>query len=109
MEAARSAFEALGAILWVARADAELARLGMRRGAGNDLTPAEQRIAELAATGLTNRAVAAALFVSPKTVEANLTRAYRKLGVTSRAQPARHMATKGATSTQHAARSPVVE
>lgn len=104
LAAARSAFDALGAILWVARADAELARLGLRGGAGNDLTPSEQHIAELAATGLTNRAVAAAVFVSPKTVEATLSRVYRKLGITSRAQLACHMATRDATSTQRADR-----
>lgn len=96
LEDARAAFASLGAVLWVARADAELERLGLHRGAGHDLTPGEQRIAELAATGLTNRAVAAALFVTPKTVEASLTRIYRKLGINSRAQLARHMATEGA-------------
>ena len=94
LEDARSIFAALGANLWVARAEAELERLGLRRGAGDDLTPGERRIAELAATGLTNRAVAAALFVSPKTVEASLTRVYRKLGISSRAQLGRHMATE---------------
>ena len=43
-------------------------------------------MAELAASGLTNRAVAAALFISPKTVDANLGRAYAKLGIRSRAE-----------------------
>jgi DNA-binding NarL/FixJ family response regulator len=42
--------------------------------------------AELAARGLTNREVAAALFMSPKTVEANLARAYGKLGISTRAE-----------------------
>ena len=50
------------------------------------LTPTEQRIAELATSGMTNREVAATLFVSLKTVEANLTQIYRKLGIRSRAQ-----------------------
>jgi DNA-binding NarL/FixJ family response regulator len=49
-------------------------------------------VAELAATGMTNRDVAAALFVSPKTVEYNLSSVYRKLGVRSRAQLGRRMA-----------------
>lgn len=43
-------------------------------------------MARLAASGLTNREVAAQLFVSPKTVEANLARIYRKLGIRSRAE-----------------------
>jgi DNA-binding NarL/FixJ family response regulator len=43
-------------------------------------------VAELAANGLTNREVAAQLFMSPKTVEANISRIYRKLGINSRAQ-----------------------
>ena len=41
---------------------------------------------KLAATGLTNRQVAEQSFLSPKTVEANLARVYRKLGITSRAE-----------------------
>ena len=55
------------------------------------LTPSEQRVAELAASGMTNRDVAAALFISPKTVEANLSRIYRKLGIHSRAELGRRM------------------
>ena len=43
-------------------------------------------MAELAAEGLTNREVAAKAFMSPKTVQANLTRVYRKLGISSRAE-----------------------
>ena len=50
------------------------------------LTPSEQRVAELAASGMTTRDVAAALFISPKTVETNLARIYRKLGIKSRAE-----------------------
>ena len=86
LEDAHTAFDSLGAALWAASARTELDQLGLRRSAGVSLTPSERRIAELAATGMTNRAVAAALFVSPKTVEATLSRAYRKLGITSRAQ-----------------------
>ena len=56
------------------------------------LTPAEQRVAELAASGLTNRQVAAALFISPKTVESSLARAYRKLKIRSRAELGAHIA-----------------
>ena len=56
------------------------------------LTPSEHRIAHLAATGLTNRAVAARLQISPKTVEATLARTYAKLGIHSRAQLGAHFA-----------------
>ena len=47
---------------------------------------------KLAASGLTNRQVAAALFISPKTVESNLARAYRKLDIRSRAELGAHVA-----------------
>jgi DNA-binding CsgD family transcriptional regulator len=48
------------------------------------LTPSERRVAELAATGGTNREIAQALFVTPRTVEGHLTNVYAKLGVGSR-------------------------
>ena len=51
-----------------------------------DLTPTEEQVAALAGAGRTNREVAQALFMSPKTVEANLTRIYGKLGIRSRAE-----------------------
>jgi DNA-binding CsgD family transcriptional regulator len=79
-------FERLGAQLWAARARAELARVTTVASAGAVLTPTERRVAELAATGMTNREVAGDLFISPKTVEANLARIYRKLGIRSRAE-----------------------
>ena len=67
--------------------DGARGRLRPRRSRDRDtLATSERRVAELAAQGLTNREVAAQLFISPKTVEANLTRAYRKLGINSRAQ-----------------------
>ncbi|MGH3615583.1 MAG: helix-turn-helix transcriptional regulator, partial [Pseudonocardia sp.] len=50
------------------------------------LTPSERRVAELAATGMSNRDVAQALFVSSKTVETHLGSAYRKLAVSGRAE-----------------------
>jgi len=55
-----------------------------------DLTPSEASVARHAAAGMTNRDIAAALFISPKTVEHNLSRIYRKLGVRTRAELARH-------------------
>ncbi|HEX2289942.1 MAG TPA: LuxR C-terminal-related transcriptional regulator, partial [Pseudonocardiaceae bacterium] len=48
------------------------------------LTPSERRVAELAATGRSNRDIAQTLFITTHTVELHLTRAYRKLGITSR-------------------------
>jgi len=87
LEESRKIFHGLGASLWAERCNAELGRLGPRRSRDRDeLTPSERRVAELAAHGLTSRDVAARLFISPKTVEANLTRAYRKLGIDSRAE-----------------------
>jgi DNA-binding CsgD family transcriptional regulator len=85
LEAAQ-AFERIGARIWAERARSELDRVGLRRASADELTEGERRCAELAATGMTNREVAAALFISPKTVEANLARVYRKLGIGSRAE-----------------------
>jgi DNA-binding NarL/FixJ family response regulator len=53
---------------------------------GEDLSVRERSIAELVADGRSNKEVAAALFVSPKTVENNLSRIYAKLGVRSRTE-----------------------
>jgi DNA-binding CsgD family transcriptional regulator len=86
IEQALTIFDEHGARLWSERAREELERTGLRRASADGLTETEQRVAELAASGLTNREVAARLFMSPKTVEANLARAYRKLGIRSRAQ-----------------------
>ena len=86
LERALEIFESLPAPPWADRARAELSRLGLRPPAPLALTATEERIAALAASGHTNRQVAQALFVSPKTVEANLARIYRKLGISSRAE-----------------------
>ncbi len=86
LEEAAGLFEDVGATRWAATARAECERLGLRPGPSDRLTPSEERVASLAAAGMTNREVAARLLVSPKTVEANLSRAYRKLGVHSRAE-----------------------
>jgi len=79
-------FEELGAPLWAEKARAEMRRLGLRKGSTGELTPTEEKVASLAASGLRNREIAERIFVSPKTVEANLSRAYRKLGIHSRAE-----------------------
>jgi DNA-binding NarL/FixJ family response regulator len=84
-------FERLHVPLWADRARAELVRTKVGPRRSGQLTPSEQRVAELAASGMKNRDVAAALFISPKTVEANLARIYRKLGIKSRAELGRHM------------------
>jgi DNA-binding CsgD family transcriptional regulator len=85
LQRALAIFEGLGAPLWTDRARAEIRRIGIRRGPQH-MTEGEQRVAELAARGLTNHDIAAALFLSRRTVEANLARAYRKLGIGSRGE-----------------------
>lgn len=84
-------FGALGATPWIRRCRDELARLGRtRRATPGVLTPTEMQVASLVAAGRSNAEVAAALFVSVRTVESNLTRIYRKLAVRSRTELARH-------------------
>jgi DNA-binding CsgD family transcriptional regulator len=100
LAAARDAFRSLGAATWAELAGDELARVGIRQPATptqSGLTPSEQRVATLVATGMTNREIAAAVFMSPKTVEANLTRVYRKLGVRSRAELVSRLQRSGGT------------
>lgn len=91
LAAALDLFERYNVPLWTGRARAELARARVGPQASGQLTPSEQRVAELAASGMKNRDVASALFISPKTVEANLARIYRKLGIRSRAELGRHI------------------
>ncbi len=84
-------FEQLGARLWAGRAADELARIGGRVASRDELTSAERRVAELVAQGWSNREVAAALFVTVKTVEAALSRVYGKLGARSRSDLTRRL------------------
>ncbi|MFM7685053.1 MAG: AAA family ATPase [Actinomycetota bacterium] len=85
LNTARETFEALGVPLLLSRVDAEIQRLGVQRAASaNDLTPTEQQIVDLVVAGRSNAEIATALVVSLRTVESNLTRVYRKLGVKSR-------------------------
>lgn len=88
LEAAVAIFDRLGAERFAERARQDLARLG-GRAPGLALTETERRVALRAADGLTVRQIGDELFISPKTVEANLTRVYRKLGISGRAQLAR--------------------
>jgi DNA-binding CsgD family transcriptional regulator len=89
LDEARRIFETLGAERWTDRARAELARVAGRASAAFALTPTEEQVATLVAEGNTNHQIATLLFISVKTVEANLTRIYRKLGVSSRRELAR--------------------
>src|SRR5262249_61317371 len=85
-------FDELGPPLGAEGARAELARVGLHRRDPDDLNETERRVAELAAEGLSNQQIAERAFLSVKTVEANLTRVYRKLGIRSRAALARKLA-----------------
>ncbi len=86
IEAAGDAFETIGAARWVEKARVELARIGGRRPGGGELTPTERRLADLVAEGRSNKEIAAALSVTPKTVGTTLSRMYAKLGVHSRTE-----------------------
>jgi DNA-binding CsgD family transcriptional regulator len=85
-------FDRLGAEPWANRARQELGATGQtarRRDAGADrdrLTPQELQVALIVANGASNREAAAALFLSPKTIEFHLSRIYRKLSVRSRSE-----------------------
>lgn len=94
LRGALTIFDELDTPLWAERARAELTRIDVTSQTPGELTAAEQRVAELAASGMTNRDVAGVLFISPKTVEAALARAYRKLGIRSRAELGRSMKPK---------------
>ncbi|QTI68437.1 helix-turn-helix transcriptional regulator [Gordonia polyisoprenivorans] len=96
MATAREIYHSLGATTYVERCDRELKAGGVHTGhAGastradrdvTDLTPQEEAVATLVARGLSNREVAAELYISPKTVQYHLTRIYAKLGLRSRSE-----------------------
>lgn len=95
LRTARETFWRLGATPWLDRVDAELRASGAtlrRTGEGEQLTASETRVATLATRGMSNKDIAAALFLSPKTVEFHLGNAYRKLGVGNRTALASAMA-----------------
>jgi len=91
-------FDRLGAVAWAERSRKELDVVGPRRRAPDELTATELRVAELAAAGTTNREIARAVFMSEKTVEAHMSRIYRKLGIHSRAELGARMAGNPASS-----------
>lgn len=90
LTAALTAFRALDAAPWVARTESELRAAGhrtvrARSGGPTVLSHQERTVADLAATGATNRQIGERLGLSPRTVGSHLSRAFHKLGVTSRA------------------------
>jgi DNA-binding CsgD family transcriptional regulator len=79
-------FEQLGASVWAARAQRELGRIGGRSTPRDELSATEAEIVRLVVAGHSNKEVAAALHLSPKTVEWNLSKIYGRLGVHSRTE-----------------------
>lgn len=95
LEEALGIFERIGAALWAERARAELKRISGRAATPGALTPAEERVAALVSEGKTNKEVAAALFLSDRTVEGHLARIFGKLGIRHRAELAGALQTRG--------------
>jgi DNA-binding CsgD family transcriptional regulator len=98
LRAATTLFHRLGATPWLDRANTELAAIGARRhnAVGTPsrldvLTAQESQVVRLAATGASNREIAARLVLSPRTVGYHLHNAFRKLGVTSRTELPQHL------------------
>lgn len=99
LRTALQGFEALGAEPWAERAREELRASGetaRKRSGGEEtaLTPQELQIARLVGQGLTNKEVAAQLFLSPRTIDAHLRGVFAKLGVSSRRE-LRHLPLTG--------------
>jgi DNA-binding CsgD family transcriptional regulator len=89
LDLAHSTFSDIGASAFAARAHRELAAAGSRPRRRSvetryDLTTQERKVAELAAGGATNKEIAAALFISPHTVQYHLAKVMRKLDISSR-------------------------
>jgi DNA-binding CsgD family transcriptional regulator len=84
LEQAVGIFDRLGARLWSEKARSELRRIGGRTASEDQLSETERRIVELVVAGRRNSEVAAELSLSPNTVAWNLSKVYRKLGVSSR-------------------------
>ena len=90
LNTAAGAFAELGIPRWAKRARDEVGRVGLH-STRSTLTETERRVAELVGSGRSNQETAAELFMSVKTVEANLTRIYRKLSVRSRTELANRL------------------
>ena len=95
LDEALAVFEQTGAALWAERARAELKRISGRAATPGALTPAEQRVAALVCEGRTNREVAAALYLSDRTVEGHLAHIFGKLGIRHRTELASALQTRG--------------
>jgi len=93
LEEAVGIFDQSGARLWAERARSEIARVSGRAPSRGELTPTEQRVAELAAAGKANKEIAAELYVTVRTVETHLTNVYEKLGIRARGELARRLST----------------
>ena len=94
--------EPLRAGLWIARAQDELTRIGLRRAKVTDgLTPAQARVAELVAAGLSNQEIAGTLYMSTRSVESHLTKIYREFGVRSRGQLLANLAGRSESAKSH--------
>ena len=91
LRAALEAFRRLGAVPWAERAEAELRATGETArkrdvSAADQLTPQELQIAGLVTDGLTNREIAAQLYLSPRTVDYHLRKVFTELGIASRTE-----------------------
>jgi DNA-binding CsgD family transcriptional regulator len=96
LDSAAAAFDDLGSTGWAEDARAELARVGARKPTtAGGLTPTERRVADLAAAGMANKEIAAALVVTVNTVEFHLRNTYAKLGIRSRSQLAGRLSSAG--------------
>jgi DNA-binding CsgD family transcriptional regulator len=94
LHSALAGFDELGAWPWVERARAELRAArdiprGPKPSGVEQLTAQELQVARLVTAGSTNREAAAALFLSPKTIDFHLRNVYRKVGVRSRTELSR--------------------
>ncbi len=89
-------FESMGAVSWARGCAQELERVAPGRSVG-ELTPTEDRLAGLVAEGATNKEIASAMYLSVATVEAHLTRIYRKLDLRSRSDLTRWVQQRGRT------------
>jgi DNA-binding CsgD family transcriptional regulator len=96
LTAVADTFEELGIPRWAERARDEAGRVGLHPTTST-LTATERRVAKLVGSGHSNQETAAELFMSVKTVEANLTRIYRKLSVRSRTELANRLNTLDST------------
>jgi DNA-binding CsgD family transcriptional regulator len=97
LERALEMFERLGARLWAEKTRAELSQISGRPSRPGALTATEQSVAHLVASGHSNVEVAHELFLSPKTVEWNLSKIYKKLHVRSRTELAAKLSKQAAS------------